>query len=100
MIRHYSSIIFTCHPFQPSPISLLRVGNTFLTSSPFDVSKLQQQKILDVSLTGSFPFPMSMDTHILIPYQWGLSLDLNGIEGVIIHLSAPESYGFDNIISE
>ena len=24
-----SSIIFTCHPFQPSSISLLRVGNTF-----------------------------------------------------------------------
>ena len=25
MIRHYSSIIFTCHPFQPSPKPLLRV---------------------------------------------------------------------------
>ena len=25
MIRHYSSIMFTCHPFQPSPIPLLRV---------------------------------------------------------------------------
>ena len=25
MIQHYSSIIFICHPFQPSPIPLLRV---------------------------------------------------------------------------
>ena len=25
MIRHYSSIISICHPFQPSPIPLLRV---------------------------------------------------------------------------
>ena len=24
-IQHYSAIIFTCHPFQPLPISLLRV---------------------------------------------------------------------------
>ena len=46
-----------------------------------------------------------MDTHILIPYHpYGngdsLNLDLNGIEGVIIHLSVPENYGFDTIISE
>jgi len=63
-----SSIIFTCHPFQPSSISLLRVGNTFSISSPFDVTELQKN-CLDISLTGSFPFPMSMDMHILIPYQ-------------------------------
>ena len=29
------------HPFQPSSISFLRVGNTFSISSPFDVTKLQ-----------------------------------------------------------
>ena len=29
-----SSIIFTCHSFQPSRISLLRVGNAFSVSSP------------------------------------------------------------------
>ena len=63
-----SSIIFTCHPFQPSPISLLILGNTFSISSPFDVTKLQKN-CLDVSLTGSFPFPVSRGTHILNPYQ-------------------------------
>ena len=37
----------------------------FLMSSPFDITKLQQQKnCLDVLSTGSFPFPISMDTHI------------------------------------
>ena len=41
-----SSIIFVCHPFQPSSISLLMVGNTISTTSPFDVTKLQQQKFL------------------------------------------------------
>jgi hypothetical protein len=63
-----SSIVFTCHSFQPSSISLLRVGNTFSISSPFDVSQLQKN-YLDVSSTGSFPFPVSMDTHNLIPYH-------------------------------
>ena len=48
---------------------------------------------------------MSMDTHIPIPYHpYGkgdsLNLDLNGIEGVIIHLNVPENYGFYTIISE
>ena len=50
------SIIFTCHSFQPSSISLLRVGNTFSITSPFDVTKLQKN-CLDVSSTSSFPFP-------------------------------------------
>ena len=38
----FSSIIFTCHPFQPSTISFLRVGNTFSISFTFDVTKLQK----------------------------------------------------------
>ena len=51
---------------------------------------------LDVSSTGSFPFPMSMHTHIIIPYHpYGngdsLNLDLNGIEGVIIHPVFPKT---------
>ena len=37
-----SSVIFTYHPFQPSSILLLRVGNTFSISSPFGVTKLQK----------------------------------------------------------
>ena len=48
-------------------------------------------------------FPMLMDTHIHIPYcpygNGGLILDLNGIEGVI-HLSFPENYSLDTIISD
>ena len=38
------SVIFTCHPFQPSSISLLRVY--FLISSPFNVTKLQKKVVL------------------------------------------------------
>ena len=64
-----SSISFTCHPFQPSFISLLWVCITFSISSPFDVTKLQKKKCLDVSSTGSFPFSMSTDTHFRIPYH-------------------------------
>ena len=33
-------------------------------------------------------------------WRWGLNLDLNGIERVIIHLSVPENYGFDSITSD
>ena len=33
-------------------------------------------------------------------WRWGLNLDLNDIERVIINLSVPENYGFDTIISE
>ena len=64
---------------------------------------IYKNNYLDVLSTGSFPFPMSMDTHILIPYQPygdGDNLDLNGIERVIIHLSVPENYGFDTIVSD
>ena len=34
-----------CHPFQPSSISLLRVGNTFSISALFDVTKLQKNSL-------------------------------------------------------
>ena len=50
--------------------ALPTLAHTFSISSPFDVTKLQQQKnCLDVSSTGSFPFPISMDAHIHIPYH-------------------------------
>ena len=40
-------------------------------------------------------------SHPLPPlWQWGLNLDLNGIEGVTIHLSVPKNYGFESIISD
>ena len=46
----FSSIIFTFNPFQPSSISLLRVGNTFSISSPFDVTKLQKIALMSYRL--------------------------------------------------
>ena len=64
-----SSIIFTCHPFQPTSISLLRVSNTFSISSPFDVTKLErlaafhsqcQWTCIFLSLTN----PMAMRTQL------------------------------------
>ena len=49
--NHYLTLmlysnIFTCHPFQPSSISLLRVGNAFSISSLFDVTKLQKNVLM------------------------------------------------------
>ena len=61
-----SSIVFTCHPFQPLSISLLRVGNTFLIS--FNVTKLQ--KIVLMSWLAAFHSQCQWTrTHILIPYH-------------------------------
>jgi hypothetical protein len=40
-------------------------------------------------------------SRLLTPlWQWGLNLVLNGIERVITHLSVPENFGFDTIISD
>ena len=72
MIRHYFSIISICHPFQPSPIAK---GIKFSTSSRFDVTKLKEN-CLDVSSTGSFRFPMPMDTHIHTPYHPYCDMDI------------------------
>ena len=100
MIRHYY-IIFTCHPFHPSPISLLRVV-LFFISTPFDITKLQKKLswcVIDWQLSipndngNAYSYPL----HPL--WRWGLNLDLNDIKRVIIHLSVPENYGFDTIIS-
>ena len=66
--KHYASIIFTCHPFQPSPIPLLRVL-IFRIISSFDVTNLQKKNCLDASSTGRIPFPMSIDMHIHISYH-------------------------------
>ena len=68
MIRHYSSIIFTCHPFQPSPIPLLRVV-LFQSVLLLMLQSFKEKNCLDVLSTGSFPFPTSMDTHIYIPHH-------------------------------
>ena len=103
--NHDSTLFFYYFYMSPLPTlaHTIAKGSTFSISSRFDVTKLQQN-CFDVSSTGSFPFPMSMYTHIIIPYHpYGnmdsLNLDSNGIEGVIIHLSVPENYGCDTIIS-
>ena len=98
MIRHYSSIIFTCHFLQPSSILLLRVGNTCLISSPFDVTKLQK-KLSWCLIDWQFSIPNINGQAYSYPlttlWWWGLNLDLNGMERVVIHLSVPKNYGFD-----
>ena len=92
-----SSIIFTCHPFQPSSISLLRICNTFSISSPFDVTKLQK-KISWCLIDWQVSIP-NVSGHAY-SYPLPLNLDLNEIERVIIHLRFPENYSFDTIISD
>ena len=91
---------FYMSPLQTSSISLIRV--TFSISSPFDVTKLQKTVLTSNRLAAfrsqfnghaySYPLPPL--------WRWGLNLELNGIKKVIIHLSVPENYGFDTIISE
>ena len=102
MIRHYSSFIFTCHPFKPSSISLLRVGNTFSISSPIDATKLQKIVLMSHRLAAFHS--QCQWTRIFIslttPNAMGLNLDLNDIERVIIHLSVHEKYAFETIISD
>ena len=66
MIRHYSSISFTCHPIQPSPIPLLRVS-TFSISSPFDVTKLQKRNCLDVSSSHCLSV-LNVNGHTFLSY--------------------------------
>jgi hypothetical protein len=79
MISHYSSVIL--HVI-PSLVHIIAKSSTFLVSSTFDITKLQKN-CLEVSLTGTFPFPISVDTifiSLTIIKRWGLKLDLNVIE--------------------
>ena len=100
--NHDSTLMLVLYYVYMSPLPTLVhiVAKGILFQSVLLSMLLNYKKnCLDVSPTGSFPFPMSMHTHILIlyhPYGNGdsLNLDLNGIEGVIIHLSVPENYVF------
>ena len=92
MIRHYLSIIFTYHPFQPSPIALLRVGNTFSISFYFDATKYQKTVLMShrqADFHSQFN-GHAYSYHLLLLWRWRLNFDLNGIERVIIHLSVPK----------
>ena len=65
-----STLLFYYFYMSPLPTlaPTMAKGNTFSISSPFDVTKVQK-KSLDVSTTGISTFPISMDTHIHIPYH-------------------------------
>ena len=92
MNRHYSSIIFTCQLFQPSSISLIRVGNTFSISSLFDVTKLQKIVLMSHRLAGFHSQCQWTRIFLSLTTSMGLYLDLNGIERVIIYFSVPEKH--------
>jgi len=68
--NHDSTLFFYYFYMSPLPTlaHTIAKGSTFLISSRFDVTKLQQN-CLDVSSTGSFRFPMSMEMHMHIPYH-------------------------------
>jgi hypothetical protein len=96
MIRHYYFIIFTCHPFQSSPISLLRVVllRSVLLLMLQNYKKKMSWHLIDrqLSVLNANEHAYSHPSPPLC--KWGLNLDLNGIERVIIYLSVPEKYGF------
>jgi hypothetical protein len=68
--NHDSTLFFYYFYMSPLPTlaHIIVKGSTFSISSPFDITKLQKN-FLDVLSTGSFPFLMSMDTHIHISYH-------------------------------
>ena len=96
-----SSIIFTCHPFQPSSISLLRVGNTFSISFPFDVTITKKLSwcLTDWTLSISNVNGDAYSYPLPPLWWWGLNLDLNDIERVIIHLSVPKKTMVSTLLS-
>ena len=73
--------------------------SSFLISSPFDITKKLSWRVIDWQL--SIPNVNGHAYSYPLPPQWWwrLNLDLNGIEGVI-HLSVPENYSFESIISD
>ena len=64
--NHDSTLFFHYFYMPPLPTltNTIAKGSIFSIISPFNVTKLQKKNCLDVSSTGSFPFPISMDTHI------------------------------------
>ena len=60
---------FTCHLFQPSSISLLRVGNTFSISSPFDATKLQKIVLTSHRLAASHLMDMHIRSQLQCTYS-------------------------------
>ena len=90
----FSSIIFTCHPFHSSSISLFKVGNTFSISSPFDDTKLQNLRMSHrLAAFHSQCQWIRMFLSLTPLWRWGLNLDLNDIESVVIPIIIAENYG-------
>ena len=92
----FSSIMFICHPFQPSPIP-------FLDHFSFSCNKITTKLswcLIDWQLT--VPNVHAHARSYPLPLLWqcdSLNVDLNEIERVI-HLSVPENYSFESIISD
>jgi hypothetical protein len=95
-------VFYYCYmsPVATSSISLIRVilFQSVLLSMLLNYKKLSwhlinwQLSVLNVNGHAySYPLPPL--------WRWGLNLDLNSIERVIIHLSVPKNYGFDTIIN-
>ena len=87
MFRLYSTIIFTCYPFQSSRMPLLRV---VLTVSSLLMLQNYKKKLSWCLIDWQLSVP-NINGHAysyrLPPlWRWGLNLDLNGIERVIINL--------------
>ena len=81
-------LLFLCHPFQPSPIPLLRVVRFYQLS--FWCYK--------IVLMSHWLAAFGSQCHPLQPLLWwGLNFALNGIRRVILY---PKNYSFDTIISD
>ena len=89
-------LVFYCFSkssFQPSPISLLMVilFRSVLLSMLLNYKKKLCWCLIDWQL--SIPNVNGHACSYPLPplWQWGLNLDLNGIEGVVIHFSVPKT---------
>ena len=91
-IRHYSSIIFTCHIFQSSHTPLFSFWCCKIPKKHFFMSHRLAAFRSQCQWTNSY--------HLPPLWRWELNLDLKGIEGVIINLILRENYSFDNFISD
>ena len=68
--KNHDSTLFSYYFYMwplPTLAHIIAKGSTFSINSPSDIT-IFQKNCLDVLSTGSFPFPMSMGTHIRIPY--------------------------------
>lgn len=88
-------IVLTCHPFLPtSKASMDVLPQQYLSPPPrFEVIRLP--RLVEIS-PGVPELCWNIMWHPLCPQcGWELSLHLNCVDSITIHLSNPGSYGFD-----